>query len=181
EARRLDGVADAEAWDLAARAWSALSVPERVAHARYREAEARLTRGESRRAVEELLREAHRTASGIGAAPLLAEIEALARRGRISVETIAADQEPSLTGDVAPTAARGPGASTPADPHGLTARELEVLGFLVAGRTNREIGAALYISPKTAGVHVSNILGKLGAVNRVEAASIAHRLGLLED
>lgn len=50
---------------------------------------------------------------------------------------------------------------------------------MISGRTNREIGATLFISPKTAGVHVSNILGKFGAANRVEAASIAHRLGMV--
>ena len=59
----------------------------------------------------------------------------------------------------------------PGDPFGLTGRELEVLHLLVQGRTNREIGEGLFISPKTAGVHVSNILGKLGVKNRVEAAA----------
>ena len=63
---------------------------------------------------------------------------------------------------------------------GLTARELEVLDLLVAGLTNREIGGRLFISENTAGVHVSNILGKLGASRRTEAATIAHRLGLIE-
>ncbi len=61
----------------------------------------------------------------------------------------------------------------------LTPRELAVLELLSAGQTNREIAAALYISPSTAGVHVSNILRKLGAKRRVDAAGIAHRLGLL--
>jgi predicted ATPase/DNA-binding CsgD family transcriptional regulator len=61
----------------------------------------------------------------------------------------------------------------------LTQRELAVLELLAAGHTNREIAASLYISPSTAGVHVSNILRKLGANRRVDAAGIAHRLGLL--
>lgn len=61
----------------------------------------------------------------------------------------------------------------------LTARELAVLELLSQGNTNREIAAALYISPSTAGVHVSNILRKLGAKRRVDAAGIAHRLELL--
>ena len=60
----------------------------------------------------------------------------------------------------------------------LSTRELEVLHLLVQGRTNREIGEGLFISPKTAGVHVSNILGKLGVKNRVEAATAAHQLGI---
>ena len=57
---------------------------------------------------------------------------------------------------------------------GLTSREREVLRLLVAGRSNREIAAALFIAPKTASVHVSNILAKLGAASRTEAAAIAH-------
>lgn len=62
--------------------------------------------------------------------------------------------------------------------HGLTERELEVLRLLSQGRTNREIGAELLISTGTAGVHVSNILRKLGVSSRVQAAGVAHRLGL---
>jgi predicted ATPase/DNA-binding CsgD family transcriptional regulator len=61
----------------------------------------------------------------------------------------------------------------------LTARELAVLELVTHGDTNREIAAALYISPSTAGVHVSNILRKLGAKRRVDAAGLAHELGLL--
>ena len=61
----------------------------------------------------------------------------------------------------------------------LTARERAVLALLSQGRTNREIGAELFISPSTAGVHVSNILRKLGVDGRVQAAASAHRLGLV--
>jgi DNA-binding CsgD family transcriptional regulator len=60
----------------------------------------------------------------------------------------------------------------------LTARETEVLRLVAEGRSNRQIGAALYISPKTAGVHVSNIMTKLGVSSRTEAAAVAHRSGL---
>ena len=63
---------------------------------------------------------------------------------------------------------------------GLTGRELEVLRLVAAGRSNREIAAELFISPKTASVHVSNILGKLGAATRGEAAARAHALRLFE-
>ena len=63
-------------------------------------------------------------------------------------------------------------------PFGLTARELEVLTLVAQGRTNKEIGSGLYMSPKTASAHVSHILGKLAARNRGEAAAIAVRLGL---
>ena len=61
---------------------------------------------------------------------------------------------------------------------GLTARELTVLSLVAEGHTNREIGASLFISEKTASVHVSRILAKLGVRSRVEAATTAHRLGL---
>jgi DNA-binding NarL/FixJ family response regulator len=64
---------------------------------------------------------------------------------------------------------------------GLTPREQEVLRHLVEGRTNRQIARALFISEKTASVHVSNIMGKLGAASRAEAAAIAHRLWLVSE
>ncbi len=73
----------------------------------------------------------------------------------------------------------GPQRGGPADVlAGLTSREREVLRLLVAGRSNREIAAALFIAPKTASVHVSNILAKLGAASRGEAAAIAAAAGL---
>jgi DNA-binding CsgD family transcriptional regulator len=65
-------------------------------------------------------------------------------------------------------------------PFGLTDREREVLALVAAGRSNGQIATALFISPKTASVHVSNILAKLGVSGRVEAAAVAHRLGLTE-
>ena len=61
---------------------------------------------------------------------------------------------------------------------GLTDREREVLRLLAAGHSNKEIGTELFISPKTVSVHVSNILAKLRAASRTEAAAIAHREGL---
>jgi len=63
-------------------------------------------------------------------------------------------------------------------PYGLTARELEVLMLIAAGHTNRQIGEALFISEKTASVHVSHILAKLDASSRAQAAAVASRLGL---
>ena len=59
----------------------------------------------------------------------------------------------------------------------LTRRELEVLGLILKGMTNRKIGRALGITEKTASVHVSNLLAKLGVANRTAAAAVAHQLG----
>ena len=69
-------------------------------------------------------------------------------------------------------------AEAPTDTIGLTDREREVIPLVAAGRSNQQIADALFITRKTASVHVSNILGKLGVANRVEAAAVAHRLGL---
>jgi DNA-binding CsgD family transcriptional regulator len=66
------------------------------------------------------------------------------------------------------------------DTFGLSNREREVLALIAEGRTNREIGERLFISQKTVGVHVGNILAKLGVSGRVEAAAVAIRLGLTE-
>ena len=66
----------------------------------------------------------------------------------------------------------------PEAPLGLTPREHEVLLLVAEGRTNREIGEQLFMSEKTASVHVSRILAKLGVGGRVEAAAVAHRLGI---
>jgi DNA-binding CsgD family transcriptional regulator len=72
----------------------------------------------------------------------------------------------------------GPSPRPGGDTFGLSRRELEVLGLIAQGRTNREIGDRLFISQKTVGVHVGNILAKLGVSGRVEAAAVAIRLGL---
>jgi DNA-binding CsgD family transcriptional regulator len=72
-----------------------------------------------------------------------------------------------------------PAAAPAADPFGLSPREHEVLRVLAEGRTNREIAERLFISERTVDVHVRNILGKLGVAGRVEATSVALRLGLV--
>ena len=86
--------------------------------------------------------------------------------------TLATD---TAAGDGAAPAAPSP---DPLARFGLTAREREVLSLLAAGRSNPEIGQALFISTKTVSVHVSNILAKLGVSGRAEAAAVAHRLGV---
>jgi DNA-binding CsgD family transcriptional regulator len=167
ELARLDGHSDAELWAAAATAWERLGEPYPTTYARWREAEAQLLGGGRREQVEPSLRAAYATARELGAAPLCAEIEALARRGRIDLGT-----------DPATTPPPAPQPPSPLDRLGLTAREQEVLALVALGRTNAQIAETLFISPKTATVHVSNILGKLGVRNRVEAATIAHRLGI---
>jgi len=168
ELARLDGHSDPDLWAAAAKAWELLGEPYPAAYARWREAEAQLLGGVGRDQVESSLRAAHTTAVELGAAPLRAEIEALTRRGRLSLAPA-----PGTTGRPAPQP------PSPLDRLGLTAREREVLALIAIGRTNREIAEALFISPKTATVHVSNILGKLGVRSRVEAATMAHRLGVV--
>jgi DNA-binding CsgD family transcriptional regulator len=69
----------------------------------------------------------------------------------------------------------------PTYPDGLTEREVEVLRLLAAGKSNREIAEALFISPNTVIRHVSNIFSKTRAANRTEAATYAHRHGLSVD
>jgi DNA-binding NarL/FixJ family response regulator len=139
-----------------------------AAYCRWREAEVLLATGGSRGGAQEVLRRAHATAVALGAGPLLAEIESLARRARLPLD----DERP-------PEPATG--AETAAERVGLTAREMDVLRLVASGATNREIGHALYISQKTVSVHVSRILAKLDARTRVEAAGLAHRLGLIGD
>ena len=116
--------------------------------------------------IQPVLRAAHQTTVALGAGPLRREIELLAGRGRLRLEEPAA-------------AAAAPAASpSPAASFGLTRREAEVLALVAAGRTNRQIGGELFITEKTASVHVSRILAKLGVAGRGEAAAVAHRLGL---
>jgi DNA-binding CsgD family transcriptional regulator len=146
-------------------AWERLAYPFEAAYARFRQAEALLAGGPHRKQAETVLRPAHQTAVALGAAPLQREIELLAQRGRLRLE----DQADTAV----PAAAPSPVASL-----GLTRREAEVLALLAEGRTNRQIGQALFISPKTASLHVSRILAKLEVVGRGEAAAVAHRLGL---
>jgi DNA-binding CsgD family transcriptional regulator/tetratricopeptide (TPR) repeat protein len=152
---------DPDAWAGAASRWDDLHDPWAAAVARLHEAEAAATSGRAARAAD-ALQAAHLTAGQLDAGPLLAHIDAVSRRTRIRVEV--PDPQPLDT--------------TTAASLGLTPREAEVLSLVAAGRTNREIATALYVSEKTASVHVSNILRKLGVTSRVEAAAVAQRLGL---
>jgi DNA-binding NarL/FixJ family response regulator len=162
ERSRVTGTGDAAAWHTAADAWADLGCPHRAAYAAWRHAEARLLAGERPGAVSDTLRSAAIKAAGH--VPLLAAIRILANRARIPLETASPPVEP--TGKTAP--------------YGLTERELLVLRLLATGRTNSEIGAELFISRKTASVHVTNILRKLGVSTRVQAAALAERAGLVD-
>jgi DNA-binding NarL/FixJ family response regulator len=158
------GASDPEAWRAAAEAWQDLGCPHRAGYAWWRHAQAHLDAGQPATAAADALRAA--AAAADGHAPMLAQVRQLAERARIPLRPPAA-----VTPETpAPAQARA---------YGLTTRELAVLRLLAAGRTNAQIGAELYISPKTAGVHVSGILRKLGVSGRVQAAALAERAGLL--
>jgi DNA-binding CsgD family transcriptional regulator/tetratricopeptide (TPR) repeat protein len=162
EYERARGLARPESWSQAAGSWERLERPPLAAYCRWREAEALVAAGASRTEAAAPLREAHTVAARIGAKPLLRELELLAQRARL---------------DLAPPEAKSPDRQRGLDKTlGLTPREAEILTLVARGYTNREIAAALVISVKTASVHVSHILRKLDAPNRLEAGAIAHRL-----
>jgi DNA-binding CsgD family transcriptional regulator/tetratricopeptide (TPR) repeat protein len=163
ERARLAGGSDPAAWHGAAKTWEGLGCPHRAGYARWRQAQAQLDGGQPVAAAGAALRAA--AAAADGHAPLVTQIRQLAERARIPIQAAAGAEAP-------------PPARTKAL-YGLTGRELAVLRLLATGRTNAQIGAELYISPSTASVHVSNILRKLGASGRTEAAAIAERAGLL--
>jgi DNA-binding CsgD family transcriptional regulator/tetratricopeptide (TPR) repeat protein len=151
------------AWDAAAAAWERVGQPYPLAVALLRAAEAALAAG-YRDGAAERLRRAAELADNLRARPLAVEIGALARNARIR----------PADGQVARSAAA-------ATPLGLTARELEVLRLVAHGQSNPEIAARLFISAKTASVHVSNIMAKVGVSSRGEAAAAAHRMHLFDD
>ena len=205
--RRLEGDDDAGVWRRVASGWVALDAPYDVALARWRQAEAVLASGAGRsgraRAQAPLLEAVERGLS-LGAKPLLRELRELAGRARIvlppevdsmldggGTEAVAATPDagvgplPSDRTNGRSDLVRAIAGDTPAstrrpDTFGLSGREREVLALVAQGRTNREIGERLFISQKTVGVHVGNILAKLEVSGRVEAAAVAIRLGLTE-
>jgi DNA-binding CsgD family transcriptional regulator len=155
DAELADG--DTAAWAAAEEAFAAEERPLELARIRLRRAEALLAAGGAgaRDEAARLLALADAVAAETGACPLTARIAALAQRARL--RTAPEQAVHSL---------------------GLTARERDVLRLVADGRTNRQIAEALFISPKTASVHVSNILAKLAVSTRTEAAALSHRLQL---
>jgi DNA-binding CsgD family transcriptional regulator/tetratricopeptide (TPR) repeat protein len=162
ELSRARGSADPDAWGEHAERMEELGRPFLAAYARFREGEAAVEAGLARARAAAPLKAARETGARLGAQPLLNDVDDLARRARIDLGT-------------APDAS-----ATTAERLGLTPRELEVLRLVADGRTNAQIGGELYMSHKTASVHVSHILAKLDVRTRLEAATAAHRLGLLE-
>ncbi|RDD88353.1 hypothetical protein DVZ84_15550 [Streptomyces parvulus] len=152
-------------WSEAVTAFECLERPYDLARVRHRLAGALLaTGGEDERArATDLLRLAGTVAGHLGARPLADAVALLAQRARLTLGH---------------PAAPAPGPADPVEALGLTGRERDVLRLVADGRTNRQIAEELFISPKTASVHVSNILAKLGVSGRGEAAALAHRLEL---
>ncbi len=159
EMARAAGDDDGPGWLAVAERWASHGMRPREAYARFRAAEAFL-RGDDRDAAAASARNAYAQAREIGWVGVRDAIASLARRARLDLGT-ASDA-----------------VASPADRYGLTARELDVVALVAEGRTNRQIADALFISAKTASVHVSNILAKLAVTNRGEAAAAARRLGL---
>ena len=169
ELARARGRPDPKLWSKAAEEWDAMDRPFQAAIARWRAAEAHVETGDRQSAAPPAA-QALGTAQRLGAQWLVDELSGLAERARLDLS--------HGTAPPRPTGANGNGAdsSEPDDPFGLTRRERQVLALIAEGATNRQIGAALYMAEKTASVHVSRILSKLGVHSRTQAAALAHRL-----
>jgi DNA-binding CsgD family transcriptional regulator/tetratricopeptide (TPR) repeat protein len=140
--------------------------PYLAAYARWRQAEALLTGRAPRSRAAPPLREARRMAAAMGAEQLASRIDGFAARAGVDLAEPAGEPR-------APTEPTEPDGL--AARFGLTGRERQVLELLAQGLSNGEIARELFISPKTASVHVSAILYKLGVTSRIQAAAIARR------
>jgi DNA-binding CsgD family transcriptional regulator len=163
EAELLRGLLDpaaGQAWRRAAQACVQAELRWDEAYARWRAAQTLLAGRSTRDAAVTALRRAHELAVDLQAAPLLADVEALARSAAVALDAAAAGLAP---------------ATEPLLP-GLTPREREVLTHLVAGRTYRQIAREMVISEKTVSVHISNLLRKTHTSNRIELAQLVRRL-----
>ncbi|MFM2106368.1 MAG: hypothetical protein RL338_1400 [Chloroflexota bacterium] len=209
--RRLEGRDDPSTWSEVAAGWERAGDPYGLARARRREAEAALAANDARTGrplAKGPLLEAERIARELGARPLLRALAALADRAliplaypvtaspvavpiEVTAEVETAVPSAALVGGGDGDGSREAGAvraafaASPDRPRGdvfeLSGREREVLGLIVRGLTNREIGERLFISQKTVGVHVGNVLAKMRVSGRVEAATVALRLGIVGD
>ncbi|WP_189315175.1 helix-turn-helix transcriptional regulator [Streptomyces brasiliensis] len=165
ELLRAEGRDTPDTWSEVVCAFEPLERPYDLARVRFRLAAALLSDGgdDERNRATELLRLAGAVADHLGARPLADAVALLAQRARLTLGGVPR---------------QAPAPADPVEALGLTSRERDVLRLVSVGRTNRQIAEELFISPKTASVHVSNILGKLGVSGRGEAAAMAHRLAL---
>jgi DNA-binding CsgD family transcriptional regulator len=147
-----------KAWQQAAQACHEAELAWDEAYAQLRAAEALLPHRLAREPAVAALRRANQLAVDLQAAPLLAQVEALGRSGRIEL-TVAAVHKPAAAGALA----------------GLTAREQEILSYVAAGHTYREIARTLFISEKTVSAHISSLLRKTGTTNRIELSQLVQR------
>jgi DNA-binding NarL/FixJ family response regulator len=162
ELARARGRPDPKLWLAAAQEWDAIERPYQAAIMRLHAAEAQVEGGD-RDGAAELAAASLETARQLGSRWLVDEVTALIQRARLEP----AGAAPAERGE-----------RVEQDPFGLTPRERQVLALIAQGATNRQIGAALYMAEKTASVHVSRILSKLGVRSRTQAAAMAHRLHL---
>jgi DNA-binding CsgD family transcriptional regulator len=158
ERSRLERRPDPELWRKVAEDWEALGHVYDALYARWREAQALAALGgRHHRRIAEVVTNALSAAEGAGMQRLATELRELARRTGVRTGD---DAEPQVLTE-------------------LTQREREVLGLVCAGRSNRQIAEELFITTKTAGTHVSNILLKLGVSSRGAAAAAAHAAGFV--
>jgi DNA-binding NarL/FixJ family response regulator len=168
EAARAAGDHAIDAWRAAVESADAANLVYAAAAARVRYAEAALVARGSREPAIAAIHAARDAAEGLGAMPLLDAILELARRARVDM---------AATAGPAPAPRPEAGGARPTTT--LSERELEVLRLVALGRSNGQIADELFITRKTASSHVTHILDKLGVSNRLEAAMMASRLGLL--
>jgi DNA-binding CsgD family transcriptional regulator len=167
EQARLDERPGIDEWTAAVDTADRLGARYHGAYARYRTGQAILRARGPRANARDSLSRALATADELGAEPLAGWVRDAARSARVSLPASESRR------DADPVRARY------ADFH-LTPREIEVLELVVAGRSNREIASGLFISERTAAVHVSRILSKLGVKSRAEAIALAHSGGLVD-
>jgi DNA-binding CsgD family transcriptional regulator len=165
ELARLGRSGEESAWRTAKDTWASYDVPHNAAYAGWRLAACLLDRGRRNDAQDELVAA---YAAAQHHQPLRREIETLARLARLPL-----GDAPQMPDSQAPAAKADTAAI------GLTPRELDVLRLLGTGASNDQIARRLYISPKTASVHVTHIYRKLGVNGRFQAAMVAQRMGLL--
>lgn len=162
ESSRADRRPDVAKWDAAADGWRAVGQPYALGYALLRGSEAAAVAGDRRTASEQIVQCAT-IANQLRADGLLDQAIGHARRARLKLP---AELVPSSTDSAASL--------------NLTRRETEVLRLVAAGQSNKQIAAELFISPKTASVHVSRILAKLEVSTRTEAAARAHSMRLFD-